>query len=107
LQDWDLFNFMLEHDFILVTRNVEDFRGAGGDAPGGFYAGAEVHAGLICLTAVPELDIDLQRDLFAHALTALTTLPDLVNQALEVHEVQDGHISMVVYEIPRNIDPEA
>jgi hypothetical protein len=107
LQDWNLFNYVLEPDFILVTRNVEDFRGAGGDAPGGLYAGAEVHAGLICLTAVPELDIDLQRELFGHALTELTTLPDLVNQALEVHQDQDDNISIVAYDIPRNFAPEA
>lgn len=69
--------------------------------PGGFYAGAEVHAGLVCLTAVPELDIDRQRTLFAHALIELTDLPDLINQALDVHEDEDG-ISVIVYDIPRS-----
>jgi hypothetical protein len=99
-QDTDsMFDYMFEHDLILVTGNVVDFRGAGADTPGDLHAGAEVHAGLICLTAVPELDIDRQRELFTHALTDLATLLDLVNQALEVHEDQNANVS--VYDIPR------
>lgn len=100
LQDWGLLNYILEHNFTLVTRNVEDFRGAGADAPGGFYAGAEVHAGLICLTAAPELTLNRQCSLFTHALTALVDLPDLINRALEVHEDQDGRVIVGMYSIP-------
>lgn len=31
LKDWELMEYVIEEDFILVTRNAQDFRGAGAD----------------------------------------------------------------------------
>jgi len=39
--------YVIQQDFILVTRNAQDFRGAGETNPGGLHGVAEVHAGLI------------------------------------------------------------
>ena len=44
-----LMEYVIEEDFILVTRNAQDFRDAGATDPGGLHAVAQVHAGLICL----------------------------------------------------------
>jgi Domain of unknown function (DUF5615) len=103
LKDWQLMEHVLREDFILVTRNAQDFRGAGEADPGGLHAGIEVHAGLICLDSALELDFDLQQELFRHALEALAALPDLVNQALEVYLHEDGSVTVAVYEIPPQI----
>ncbi len=48
-QDWELMEYVIEQDYILVTRNAQDFRGAGPANPGGLHAVTELHAGLICL----------------------------------------------------------
>jgi len=92
--------YVISEDFILVTRNAQDFRGAGKTNPGGLHGVAEVHAGLICLDSALELDLDLQQELFKHALNTLAELPDLINQALEVYENEDGLISVNMYDIP-------
>jgi len=68
------------HQFILVTRNAQDCRGAGKPNPGGFHGATEVHAGLICLDSAHEMDLDLQQELFLHALNMLAELPDLINR---------------------------
>lgn len=94
--------YVLEANLTLVTLNSVDFRGAGREDPGGFYATAEIHAGLVCLGSAQELDLDAQQELFMHAPAELVTLPDLVNQALEVWENEDGSISVTIYEIPPN-----
>jgi hypothetical protein len=44
MNEWAALDYVLEHDFILVTRNAEDFRGAGANDPGGLFAEVEVHA---------------------------------------------------------------
>jgi len=100
LKDWELMEYVIQEDFILVTRNAQDFRGAGKANPGGLHGAAEVHAGLICLDSALEMDLDLQREFFKHALNALGDLPDLINQALEVYENEDGLISVNMYDIP-------
>jgi hypothetical protein len=41
-----------------------------------------------------------QQYLFRLALEALEQMPDLVNQALEVHEKADGEVSIQIYQIP-------
>ena len=92
--------YVIQEDFILVTRNAQDFRGAGKVNPGGLHGAAEVHAGLICLDSALEMDLDLQQELFKHALNALVNVPDLINQALEVYENEDGLISVNLYDIP-------
>jgi hypothetical protein len=55
---------------------------------------------VICLDSALEMDIDLQQELFRHALNALAELPDLINQALEVYEHDSGLISVNMYDIP-------
>ena len=102
MKDWELMEYVLEGDMTLVTLNAIDFRGLGRADPGGFHAAVEIHAGLICLGSAQDLDLDAQHELFKHALAELATLPDLVNQALEVWENEDGTISVTVYEIPPN-----
>lgn len=100
LKDWELMEYVILEDFILVTRNAQDFRGAGKVNPGGLHGAAEVHAGLICLDSALEMDLDLQQELFRHALNMLAELPDLINQALEVYENEDELISVNTYDIP-------
>jgi hypothetical protein len=65
-----------------VTKNSIDFRGPA-DAPGskGQYADVAIHAGLICLNGPPDMDLDMQIELFDQAIDELETDPDLVNQA--------------------------
>jgi Domain of unknown function (DUF5615) len=100
LKDWELMEYVIREDLTLVTRNAQDFRGAGKSNPGGLHAATELHAGLICLGSAFELDLDLQQELFTHALDKLADLPDLINQALEIYENEDGLISVNLYDIP-------
>lgn len=107
LKDWQLMRHVLDGDFILVTRNAWDFRGEGAGSPSGLHARVEVHAGLICLDAVEELDFDLQRELFRIALAELTELDDLINQALDIFLDEGWKASVEIYEIPspgRSVD---
>ena len=62
-QDWTLMKHVLAEDFTLVTVNAQDFRGSGQDAPGGFYATTELHAGLVCLNSARSMDLKAQQDL--------------------------------------------
>lgn len=100
LKDWELMEYVIQEDFILVTRNAQDFRGAGKVNLGGLHASAEVHAGLICLDSALEMDLDLQQELFKHALNRFAEPPDLINRAPEVYENENGSISVNVYDIP-------
>lgn len=99
-QDWTLMKHVLAEDFTLVTVNAQDFRGSGQDAPGGFYATTELHAGLVCLHSVRHMDLNAQRELFEIALKELAELPDLINQVLEVTEESPGEVAVTVYELP-------
>ena len=99
-QDWTLMRHVLAEDFTLVTVNAQDFRGSGQDAPGGFYATTDLHAGLICLNSVRRMDLDAQKELFNIALKELAELPDLINQVLEVTEEAPGEIIVSLYELP-------
>ena len=84
-KDWELKRFLLEEDWVLVTRNSGDFRGPR-EKPGskGQYSDVSIHSGLICLNAPVGMDLVLQRELFAEVLDELDTDPDLTNQILEV-----------------------
>jgi hypothetical protein len=99
-QDWTLIKHILAEDFTLVTVNAQDFRGSGQEAPGGFYATTELHAGLVCLNSVRHMDLNAQRELFEVALKELAELPDLINQVLEVTEESSGEVVVTVYELP-------
>jgi hypothetical protein len=102
IKDHVLMQHVIEHDFTLVTRNSRDFRGPQGGPLGGLHQSAEIHAGLVCLNSEGHMDIDLQCTLFEIALQQLAGYGDLVNQALEISERQDGSIHVVRYEIPRS-----
>jgi hypothetical protein len=49
---------------------------------------------------VHTLDLQRQLDLFQIALNELAAMDDLVNQALEVFEREDGSIEVTIYDIP-------
>ena len=55
---------------------------------------------LLIVEDEPIVALDLQQELFKHALNTLAELPDLINQALEVYEHEDGSISVNMYDIP-------
>lgn len=77
---------VLDEDWTLVTNNAIDFRGPElSRGAAGLRAGAELHAGLICLSCSEGMDLDLQLDLSEAALDELEMDPDLVNKVLEIH----------------------
>jgi len=99
-KDWELKRFILEGDWTFVTRNAVDFRGLASDPGGrGQYAGVALHAGLICLSGPPGMDLDMQIELFDEALDELDRSSDLVNQVLEV-TMDDDSIHVRRYELP-------
>ena len=69
-KDWELKRLLLTEDWVLVTRNSDDFRGPR-EAPGskGQYSDVSIHAGLICLNALVGMNLALQKELFSEALT--------------------------------------
>jgi hypothetical protein len=101
-KDWKLIEHVVASDFTLVTHNSVDFRGGGPGHLGGQHAKQSLHAGLICLNSVHVLDLQRQRDLFQIALDQLATMNDLVNQALEVFEEEDGSVEIAIYDIPES-----
>lgn len=66
----------------------------------GLHAHESLHAGLVCLNAFEPMDLDRQVRLWRIALEELSSLPDLVNQALEITENADGSIDIDLYSIP-------
>jgi hypothetical protein len=46
------------------------------------------------------MDLDRQLDLFQLVLQELASLNDLVNQAMEVFELEDGTVELEIYDIP-------
>ena len=101
-KDWELMTIVVTSDFTLVTNNSGDFRGGGPADLGGEHAKQEIHAGLICLNA-PRMSLTKQRELFAIALDEIANLPDLVNQALEVFESEDGEVTLEIYDIAEGV----
>lgn len=108
-KDWDLKQVLLNEDWVLVTKNSEDFRGPQ-EAPGtkGQYADVALHAGLVCLNGPVGMDLALQRELFSEALDELDVDADLTNQILEV-TLEDGEagIQVVRYSHPESSDESA
>mgnify|MGYP003332082646 CR=1 FL=1 len=99
-KDWELKPFIIDGNWTFVTKNSVDFRGPQ-ERPGvkGQYADVEIHAGLICLNGPPGMDLDLQLELFEHALSELNLNMDLVNQVLEI-TMDDEFIQIVRYFLP-------
>lgn len=105
-KDWDLKRILLDEDWVLVTKNSEDFRGPR-EAPGtkGQYADVVLHAGLVCLNGPVGMDLALQRELFVEALDELDADGDLTNQILEVTlEDSEASIEVVRYSYPYATD---
>lgn len=46
------------------------------------------------------MDMERQLDLFQLVLRELASMNDLVNQALEVFETEDGSVELEIYDIP-------
>lgn len=99
-KDWELITLVVAGDFTFVTHNSEDFLGGGAANPGGEHASQPIHAGLICLNSQLPMSLSRQRALFQFALEELAGLGDLINQALEVFERQDGEVVIEIYDIP-------
>lgn len=101
-KDWELKRLLLAEDWVLVTRNSDDFRGHR-ETPGsqGQYSNVSLHAGLICLNAQPGMDLALQRELFSEVLDELDTDGDLTNQIPEVTlEESEAGIRIERYRYP-------
>jgi predicted nuclease of predicted toxin-antitoxin system len=101
-KDWKLKQIVLAEDWVLVTRNSEDFRGPR-ETPGskGQYSHVLIHAGLVCLNAPAGMDLALQKELFSEVLNELDTGGDLTNQILEVTvEDDEAGIQIERYRYP-------
>jgi hypothetical protein len=99
-KDWKLIEYAVDNDYTLVTHNSVDFRGNGPGNLGGEHAKQPIHAGLICLNSAYAMDLNRQCDLFKVVLKELSTMQDLVNQALDLFELEDGSIEIEIYDIP-------
>jgi predicted nuclease of predicted toxin-antitoxin system len=72
--DWQIVEWALARDMVLVTNNASDFRR--------LYAAQELHPGLVII--VPNVGRETQFRLFRAALARLLGIGELVNKALEV-----------------------
>ncbi|WP_271611177.1 hypothetical protein [Bradyrhizobium sp. CCBAU 21360] len=87
-------------DWTFVTKNSVDFRGqAERLGTKGQYADATIHAGLVCLNGPPNMDLDMQVELFEQALDELDAEADLVNQVLEITS-EDEALHVRRYRLP-------
>lgn len=86
-QDWNLMPVIEAGDFAFVTNNRLDFLR--------LFARRSLHNGLIVI--VPNTARRLQCDLFARALDHVETLPDLVNQLLEIEANGTINVSPLVF----------
>jgi hypothetical protein len=100
MKDWQLIEFLAAGDYTLVTHNAIDFRGKGSGFPGGLHAKQSIHAGLVCLNSEMPMDLDRQVGLFRKILDKLAGRDDLINQAVELFEDEQGTIRFEEYFIP-------
>ena len=78
----------LQEDWVIVTNTTDFIR---------LMEREEVHAGLICLSAVPRfMNKELQKLLFEHALELLRG-KDLVNRVLEITLDADAEVRSRLY----------
>jgi len=52
------------------------------------------------------MDLQRQHDLFQLVLRELASMNDLVNQALEVFETEEGSVELEIYDIPEPLLPD-
>ena len=101
-KDWELKRFILEQDWIFVTRNSTDFRGPS-DQPGskGQYADVPIHAGLVCINGPDSMSAEDETELFGIVLDELGP-NEMVNQAIEITlSDADTGFELVRYGLPR------
>lgn len=100
-KDWELKPFILDGDWTFVTRNSVDFRGPS-SRPGsrGQYGDVEIHAGLVCFNGPDGMDLDMQIEMFEHALDELDGDVDLVNQVLEITLEGSEEFHILRYRLP-------
>ncbi|MTV41883.1 DUF5615 family PIN-like protein [Duganella radicis] len=96
-KDRVLIKKIIAHDYTFVTCNSKDFRGHGAISPGGHYALQELHCGLICLNSHSMMTLERQQRLFRHLLASLSEKTELINQALEIFEEQNGSLMLIDY----------
>jgi predicted nuclease of predicted toxin-antitoxin system len=83
-----------DRNYVMVTNNRIDFLR--------LYKRFELHSGLIVV--VPSVAKALQRLLFAAALQALRTRPDIVNKLIEVDA--DGNVTFIDWPPPLSNTPD-
>lgn len=88
-KDWNVVHYAREQDFVLVTNNAADFRK--------LYAAQPLHAGLVIL--IPNVDGELQQQLFKGALDELALHGEPINQVLEV-DLDGDEATFTFYELP-------
>lgn len=100
-KDWELKSTILDGDWTFVTRNSVDFRGPASN-PGsrGQYADVMIHAGLVCLNGPEGMKVDVQLELFGHALEELAVEEDLINQVLEITLEENQELHVLRYRLP-------
>ena len=89
LKDWDVMDYAIKHDFVVVTNNAADFLR--------LYAERELHPGLVIL--IPNVPIELQQRLFTAALVQIAADGEPVNQVLEV-DLQEEAVVISLYDLP-------
>lgn len=105
-KDWQLKPFILESDWILVTRNSVDFRGSA-DNPvhTGQFADVPLHAGLVCINGPNGMTAEVQCELFEAVLDEIGNAQQLVNEVIEVDlESLDGEFTIQRYPMPGEVD---
>ena len=75
-------DFAVRSDFAFVTNNARDYRR--------LYKRVDLHPGLLII--VPQGHHDQQVALFRKLLDYLETIPDIVNQLVEIDEA--GHVTV-------------
>lgn len=98
--DWRLVPILVKNGFVLVTCNAKDFRGHGIARPGGLFSKQATHHGLICLNSHFQMNFAREERLFVCAMNELAQLPNIVNQAIEITELEDGQVRVEHYAIP-------
>jgi hypothetical protein len=105
-KDWQLKPFILESDWILVTRNSVDFRGsADNPADTGQFANVPLHAGLVCINGPNGMTAEVQCGLFEAVLDEIGNAQQLVNEVIEVDlESLHGEFTIQRYPMPGEVD---
>jgi predicted nuclease of predicted toxin-antitoxin system len=88
-KDWEIRDYVMMHDFVLVTNNASDFRR--------LYGSCDLHPGLVIL--LPNVVQERQVLMFREAMKALAECGDTINKVLEVN-IEKADVSLKLYEFP-------